>query len=230
MFQKNYLVALWTGILLGIITGLLAYYFQPTRYYTTIEMKLPNITDVINFKKLELEPIGTVLQRINSNEFRQRVSMKTGSNDAIKILDEDICNNCMRVKSYKDSDVILLTIVTKEPKLGLNVASTLFSEIKIEQDKVLEDIHNKLENLTDFDKQLEKLKCPQNAIIIDSKNYSFYKGLIISKTVLLNPIFVKKNMVLKDLLKTELFSVFFGIIISYLLFYRKKIIAYLITL
>lgn len=221
MFKKDSLLVLFGGILLGIITGLLIYLYQPVSYQTTIELKLPYAFDIIDFKRIEIEDYSITQERIKSNHFRHRVAINSGLTEAIKILDEDICSNCIRIRPSKNEKIMIITVISKDWQVGLSLAEALYRNIKLDQDELTKDFQKSLDIAIEGNK--DKVYLIKNKFKLVEENKA--SNILVNKTDLLNPISVKEKRLFKRLLTTELFFVFLSLVFCFLFFYRKKIIA-----
>lgn len=127
--MKAYIV----GGLLGLLGGVILYFFQPVQWKGEALVKIGQMPQNQN----SIEPINTVLERLKTKTFALSVAKRSNNKDVENLLDVNIGSG-MSVKPIKLSDSIIITIIGGSLELVKVSIDCIVTELIIRHDAILD--------------------------------------------------------------------------------------------
>ena len=154
------------GAALGLLVGAILYFVQPAKWKGQALVKVGQISQNQNQSQNQsqnqnyIEPLETVMERLKSHSFIQGVAQRAKRDDINKFLnfDEDAG---MSIKSTRNADVLIITVVGGSAELVRDSMDSVVAELVFKHDAILNtykvDISKELARLDLEQIELKKL-------------------------------------------------------------------------
>lgn len=148
------------GAVLGLLFGAMLYFVQPVKWKGQALVKIGQISQNQNQSQSQnfIEPLETVIERLKSRSFIQAVAQRAKRDDINKLLnvDEDAG---MAIKSTRNADALIITVVGSSAELVRDTIDSVVAELVFKHNTIL-NAHQ-----ADIRKELARLDLEQDALL-----------------------------------------------------------------
>lgn len=161
-----------SGLLFGILVGVIFYLIQPVKYKAHALIKIGQCAQ--NYCN-NIESANLIIERVKLPAFIRSVAARAKTDDILWVLNENEGSG-LTFKQLKTGDALLITIVSETPNLAKITAESIVEEL-IQTNVQIADLYlsNKRKEILILDHEIDAISRISDKLLISIANLKFEK-------------------------------------------------------